>query len=156
MYKDPRNTGFVPFVSKRWSDTTNSRKVLFMKKLILTALLALTFAAPAFAVEATATTTTTATVTTTDTAAAAKEACTKETNEKVKLPENAGDAEKAQWDAAFAECVKGKGLEEAAAPAAVAPVETTTTTTTATTTDAAPAVVDPEAAGDAADVKAAQ
>ncbi len=136
-----------------------------MKKLLLIAALALTAAAPAFANEpAVAVTTTTATqavapaaaaVTATATvgtadAAAAKTACTKETNEKVKLPENAGDAEKAQWDAAFAECVKGKGLEEAAAPAAGA-----ATVTTTTTTDAAPAAIDPEAAGDNADTKAA-
>lgn len=119
-----------------------------MKNLLLTAALVIAFAAPALANEpaaATTTTTTATTTTTVDTAAVAKEACTKETNEKVKLPENAGDAEKAQWDAAFAECVKGKGIEDSAA----------SVTTTTTTTDAVPADVDPEAAADMAAPKAA-
>lgn len=44
---------------------------------------------------------------------AATEACTKETNEKVKLPEGASDAEKAQWNAALAECLKAKGVPAA-------------------------------------------
>lgn len=37
-------------------------------------------------------------------------ACTSETNEKVKLPEGASDAEQAQWDAAMAECLKNRGV----------------------------------------------
>lgn len=82
-----------------------------MKKFLMIAALAFTFAAPAFATEEAATTEAPVAVD----ATAAKEACTAETNEKVKLPENAGDAEKAQWDAAFAECLKGKGVEEAPA-----------------------------------------
>lgn len=103
-----------------------------MKKLLLTAALAVFFAAPSFAEDAvapaadtTVTTEVTATGTVQEPAPTpapadqpaaqaneeAKEACTSETNEKVKLPENAGDAEKAQWDAAFAECLKGKGVE---------------------------------------------
>lgn len=114
-----------------------------MKKLLLTAAFAVLFAAPSFAEdaapapveaapaveaaapapEAAAAAAAEAHVAPADAVAdATKEACTAETNEKVKLPENAGDAEKAQWDAAFAECVKGKGAAEApaaeAAPAA--------------------------------------
>lgn len=107
-----------------------------MNKFLLTAAVVLAFAAPAFA-EDVVTTTKAATVGDTTVKveaiktegatapapipapsndpvaqgdAKAKEACTTETNEKVKLPENAGDAEKAQWDAAFAECLKGKGV----------------------------------------------
>ena len=122
-----------------------------MKKFLMLAALAVVFAAPAMAEDAAAPEATggdaVAVTTTTEVAApaveataavdvaAATEACTAETNEKVKLPENAGDAEKAQWDAALAECLKGKGVEEAAAPAA----------------EAAPAAaVEGEAAADAA------
>lgn len=92
-----------------------------MKKFLMIAALAFVFAAPAFAEETAPAAETTAPVVD---VAAAKEACTTETNEKVKLPENAGDAEKAQWDAAFAECLKGKGVEEApASDEAAAPAE---------------------------------
>lgn len=124
-----------------------------MKNLLLSAALVLAFAAPAFAEDVQATATPAVTVETTVEGAAtqapsatpaqsdepaamaseeAKESCTSETNEKVKLPENAGDAEKAQWDAAFAECLKGKGVEptaevkvevDATAPAAAATTE---------------------------------
>lgn len=41
---------------------------------------------------------------------AATQTCTDETNEKVKLPEGASDAEQAQWNAALAECLKNKGV----------------------------------------------
>ncbi len=108
-----------------------------MKNLLLTAALVLAFAAPSFAedaapvAEVTTTVETTAPAVEAPVADEAKTACTTETNEKVKLPENAGDAEKAQWDAAFAECLKGKG------------VEASTEVKTEVTTDA-------EAAGDAA------
>jgi hypothetical protein len=95
-----------------------------MEKFLLTAAFAVLFAAPSFAEDA-------ASAPAADAAAVAapagepvadatKEACTSETNEKVKLPENAGDAEKAQWDAAFAECVKTKSAP-AAGDAAAAP-----------------------------------
>jgi len=102
-----------------------------MKKFLMMAALAVVFAAPAMAEDAAAPeaaggdAVATTTVTTEVTApaveasaavdvAVATEACTAETNEKVKLPENAGEAEKAQWDAALAECLKGKGVEETA------------------------------------------
>lgn len=56
----------------------------------------------------------TETVTTTDVnVTAVTEACTKETNEKVKLPEGASEAEQAQWDAALAECLKSNGVPAA-------------------------------------------
>jgi len=87
-----------------------------MKKFLMIAAFAAFFAAPAFAEDAAAPAKEAApakveAVVKVD-ASKAKEDCTKETNEKVKLPENAGEAEKAQWDAAFAECLKGKGVEE--------------------------------------------
>lgn len=43
--------------------------------------------------------------------AEANAACVAETNEKVKLPEVASEAEQAQWDAALAECLKGTAAE---------------------------------------------
>jgi hypothetical protein len=91
-----------------------------MKKFLMIAALAFVFAAPAFATDAAAPEAAAPAVVD---VAAAKEACTAETNEKVKLPENAGEAEKAQWDAAFAECLKGKGVEEAPAAEATPAVE---------------------------------
>lgn len=126
-----------------------------MKKFLMMAAFAVLFAAPSFAEEAAVAPAVDAVVTTevavpttegpaVETAAAvdvaaATEACTSETNEKVKLPENAGDAEKAQWDAALAECLKGKGVEETAAPAAVETTTTVETEATVDTTTEAPA-----------------
>jgi len=87
-----------------------------MKKFLMIAAFAAFFAAPAFAEDAAAPAKEAAPAHAEAVkvdAVKAKEDCTKETNEKVKLPENAGTAEKAQWDAALAECLKGKGVEEA-------------------------------------------
>ncbi len=85
-----------------------------MKKFLTSAAFAaLVFAAaPAFAEEAAAT----ETVPAAEVAApvdAAKEECTKTVAETIKLSETATDEEKAQFDAAVAECLKGKGVSEA-------------------------------------------
>jgi len=142
-----------------------------MKKLLLTAAFAVLFAAPSFAEDAAtpaatggdavAATSTMAPAAdavapaTANTApavdvAAATAACKTETDEKVKLPENAGDAEKAQWDAALAECLKGKGVDQPAADTtAAAPAADTAAPAS---TDAAPAAgsTDGEGAADTA------
>jgi|GEM_PF-3107447 len=133
-----------------------------MKNLLLTAALVLAISAPAMAEDVHATATPEVTVSTTvegattqapsatpaqsDEPAAmaaeeAKTACTAETNEKVKLPENAGEAEKAQWDAALAECLKAKGVE----PTAEVKVEVETTPAAATTEAEVKADADGEA-----------
>ena len=104
-----------------------------MKKFLMIAAMAVVFAAPAFAEDkapeaAPAAPAMEAAAPAAEAAPAvdvakAKEACTSETNEKVKLPENAGAAEKAQWDAAFAECLKGKGVAEEPAADATKPAD---------------------------------
>lgn len=86
-----------------------------MKKFLTTAAFAaLAFtAAPAFAEETvTHEGTHEAAPVAADPAAAAKEECTKTVAETIKLSDTATDEEKAQFEAAVAECLKGKGVSE--------------------------------------------